>query len=111
MALLAIPLIFLLGAFGFGTNPALNARPFALARNAPTLAAAMNVAAFNVGITAGPWAGGLAIDAGLGYASVAWIGAAIGVAALAAVALGASLHRRSELVRVRPETSEIRSAV
>ncbi|MEU8395744.1 MFS transporter [Nonomuraea sp. NPDC048892] len=110
-ALIAIPLIFLLGAFGFGTNPALNARPFALARNAPTLAAAVNVSAFNVGITVGPWLGGLAIGAGLGYASVAWIGAAIGVVALAAVVLAAALHRR---VPVTPETAgagPIRSAV
>ncbi|MEV5889433.1 MFS transporter [Nonomuraea fuscirosea] len=110
-ALLAIPLIFLLGAFGFGTNPALNARPFALARNAPTLAAAVNVSAFNVGITVGPWLGGLAIGAGLGYASVAWIGAAIGVVALAAVVLAATLHRR---VPVMPETAgagPVRSAV
>ncbi|MEV0821284.1 Cmx/CmrA family chloramphenicol efflux MFS transporter [Nonomuraea rubra] len=111
VALLAIPLVFLLGAFGFGTNPALNSRPFALARNAPTLAAGMNVASFNVGITAGPWAGGLAIEAGLGYASVAWIGAAIGVAGLAAVALGATLHRRSTLVQELSGTREIRSAV
>ncbi|AQZ60356.1 unnamed protein product [[Actinomadura] parvosata subsp. kistnae] len=111
VALLAIPLIFLLGAFGFGTNPALNARPFALAKNAPTLAAGMNVASFNVGITVGPWVGGLAIGAGLGYASVAWIGAAIGVAGLAAVALGASLHRRSEIAGETRETGEVRSAV
>ncbi|TYB68581.1 MFS transporter [Nonomuraea sp. PA05] len=111
VALLAIPLIFLLGAFGFGTNPALNARPFALAKDAPTLAAGMNVASFNVGITAGPWAGGLAIGAGLGYASVAWIGAAIGVAGLAAVALGASLHRRSAVAGEPAGTREIRSAV
>lgn len=71
----------------------------------------MNVASFNVGITAGPWAGGLAIEAGLGYASVAWIGAAIGVAGLAAVALGATLHRRSTLVQELSGTREIRSAV
>ncbi|MFG1699286.1 Cmx/CmrA family chloramphenicol efflux MFS transporter [Nonomuraea sp. NPDC049309] len=110
VAVLAIPLVFLLGAFGFSTNPALNARPFALAKGAPTLAAAFNVSAFNVGITAGPWAGGLAIDAGLGYASVAWVGAAIGVAALAAVALSAALERRGNPLRQSPEV-EIRSAV
>ncbi|MGN9844727.1 Cmx/CmrA family chloramphenicol efflux MFS transporter [Nonomuraea sp. H19] len=90
----AIPLIFLLGAFGFATNPALNIRVFALAKNAPTLAAAVNVSSFNVGITIGPWLGGLAIGAGLGYPSVAWIGAAIGVAALGTLALGAALQRR-----------------
>ncbi|MEV1176170.1 Cmx/CmrA family chloramphenicol efflux MFS transporter [Nonomuraea sp. NPDC049784] len=93
VAVPAIALIFLLGAFGFGTNPALNTRVFALAKDAPTLAAAVNVSSFNVGITVGPWLGGLAIDAGLGYPSVAWIGAAIGVLSLATVALSAALHR------------------
>ncbi|SEG32768.1 MFS transporter, DHA1 family, chloramphenicol resistance protein [Nonomuraea solani] len=111
VALLTVPLVFLLGAFGFGTNPALNARPFALARNAPTLAAALNVSSFNVGITAGPWLGGLAIAGGLGYPSVAWIGAAIGVAALGAVALSAGLARTSVAHQERAEVGEIRSAV
>ncbi|MGP3929966.1 Cmx/CmrA family chloramphenicol efflux MFS transporter [Nonomuraea sp. KM88] len=107
---LAIVLVFLLGAFGFGTNPALNARPFALAKAAPTLTAAMNVSSFNVGITVGPWLGGLSIGAGFGYPSVAWIGAAIGVAALGAVALAAYQHRRRASPQAAP-ISEIRSAV
>ncbi|MEW9549342.1 Cmx/CmrA family chloramphenicol efflux MFS transporter [Nonomuraea sp. NPDC050783] len=110
---LAVVLILLLGGFGFATNPALNTRVFAVAPDAPTLAAAGNVAAFNVGITAGPWLGGLAIDAGLGYPSVSWLGAAIGVAALGAVALAARLHR-TEAGVAGPEpagTGEVRSAV
>ncbi|WP_043634053.1 Cmx/CmrA family chloramphenicol efflux MFS transporter [Nonomuraea candida] len=111
VALLAVPLIFLLGAFGFGTNPALNARPFALAKDAPTLAAAMNVAAFNVGITVGPWLGGLAIDGGLGYASVAWVGAAIGLLGLGAVTLSAVLERRAPAVREPAGAHAVRSAV
>ncbi|GLZ10760.1 chloramphenicol resistance protein [Actinomadura sp. NBRC 104425] len=90
----AVPLVFLLGAFGFATNPALNARVFALAGRAPTLAAATNFSAFNVGITAGPWLGGLAIGAGAGYPAVGWIGAGLGAAALATVALGHALNRR-----------------
>ncbi|GAA3260399.1 Cmx/CmrA family chloramphenicol efflux MFS transporter [Nonomuraea helvata] len=102
----AIALIFLLGAFGFGTNPALNTRVFSLAKDAPTLAAAVNVSSFNVGITVGPWLGGLAIEAGLGYPSVAWIGAAIGVLSLATVALSAALHRSTAA-----ETSEVLSRV
>ncbi|WP_214416606.1 Cmx/CmrA family chloramphenicol efflux MFS transporter [Sphaerisporangium fuscum] len=92
---LAVPLVFLLGAFGFFVNPALNTRVFSLADGAPTLAAATNVSAFNVGITAGPWLGGLAIDAGAGYPSVAWIGAALGVAGLGTVAAGVLRSTRS----------------
>ncbi|MFI7003254.1 Cmx/CmrA family chloramphenicol efflux MFS transporter [Nocardia sp. NPDC050175] len=80
-----VALTFLLGAFGFGTNPTLNSRVFNLAPQGPTLAPAFNVASFNVGITVGPWLGGLAIGAGLGYASIAWIGAAIGLAALGVI--------------------------
>ncbi|WP_433756047.1 Cmx/CmrA family chloramphenicol efflux MFS transporter [Nocardia sp. CA-135398] len=91
-------LVFLLGAFGFATNPALNTRVFALAGAAPTLATAVNFSAFNVGITVGPWLGGLAIGGGLGYPSVGWIGVALGLAALATVAWAAALHRRAQQV-------------
>jgi DHA1 family chloramphenicol resistance protein-like MFS transporter len=111
VAALAVPLIFLLGAFGFATNPALNTRVFTLAKDAPTLAAALNVSSFNVGITVGPWLGGLAIAAGLGYPSVAWIGAAIGVVSLGTVALAAGLQRRGPGVAETVESGEIRSAV
>ncbi|MFI6866460.1 Cmx/CmrA family chloramphenicol efflux MFS transporter [Nocardia sp. NPDC050406] len=88
-----VALVFLLGAFGFGTNPVLNSRVFTLAPQASTLGAAGNVAAFNVGITAGPWLGGLAIGAGWGYSSVAWIGAALGITALAVVAWSHTVTR------------------
>ncbi|GAA0238348.1 MFS transporter [Actinomadura nitritigenes] len=89
----AVVLVFLLGAFGFATNPALNSRVFALTDGSPTLVAATNTSAFNVGITAGPWLGGLALDAGAGYPATAWIGAGLGVAALATVALGRAGRR------------------
>ncbi|MEV4128563.1 Cmx/CmrA family chloramphenicol efflux MFS transporter [Nocardia sp. NPDC049707] len=97
-----VVLVFLLGAFGFATNPALNTRVFALAGAAPTLATAVNFSAFNVGITVGPWLGGLAIGSGLGYSSVAWIGVALGIAALATVGWAAALHRRAQQVTVVP---------
>jgi DHA1 family chloramphenicol resistance protein-like MFS transporter len=84
-AWVAVPAIVAFGAFGFANNPAVNSRVFAVAGSAPTLAAAGNISAFNVGITAGPWLGGLAIDAGAGYPSVAWIGAVLGVLALGTV--------------------------
>lgn len=89
----AVVLVFLLGAFGFATNPALNSRVFALTDGSPTLVAATNTSAFNVGITAGPWLGGLALDAGAGYPATALIGAGLGVAALATVALGRAGRR------------------
>ncbi|WP_067817648.1 Cmx/CmrA family chloramphenicol efflux MFS transporter [Actinomadura kijaniata] len=98
-ALAVVPLVILLGGFGFAINPALNTRVFTLAGNAPTLAAATNFSSFNVGITVAPWLGGLAIDAGLGYPSVAWIGAGLGVLALATVLVAAGLERRPAPVR------------
>lgn len=84
-AWVAVAAVAALGGFGFANNPAVNARVFALAESAPTLAAAINVSAFNVGITVGPWLGGLAIDAGAGYGAMGWIGAALGVLALGTV--------------------------
>jgi DHA1 family chloramphenicol resistance protein-like MFS transporter len=104
----AIALVFLLGMVGFGTNPALNARVFTVAGDAPTLAAAFNISSFNIGITVGPWLGGLAIGAGWGYPSVAWIGAVLGVAAIGSVALGAALQRRPAS-QAAPETDRIQA--
>lgn len=83
----AVVAVTLLGAFGFAVNPALNTRVFAEAGGAPTLAAATNISAFNVGITAGPWLGGLALNAGAGYPTMAWLGAGLGVIALGVVAV------------------------
>ena len=85
----AITAVALLGGFGFAANPALNARVFSLAGDAPTLATATNFSAFNVGITVGPWLGGLAIDAGAGYPALGWIAVATGLTALATVLLAA----------------------
>ena len=90
----AIATIFLLGGFGFATNPALNARVFSLAGQAPTFATAINFSSFNVGITIGPWLGGLAIDAGAGYPALGWIAVALGLVALGTVVLAALLPVR-----------------
>ncbi|MFE6223743.1 Cmx/CmrA family chloramphenicol efflux MFS transporter [Streptomyces sp. NPDC057854] len=86
-------LSFLLGVSAFYTAPALNARMFNVAGAAPTLAGATTTAAFNLGNTGGPWLGGTVIDAGLGYASPAWAGAAMTLLALATAALALRLTR------------------
>lgn len=75
-------LLFLLGVAGFCTNPVLNSRVFGLAPASPNLAPALNVSSFNVGISVGPWLGGLALTAGFGYQVVGWIGAALASTAL-----------------------------
>ncbi len=93
-AFAAVALSFLLGVSAFYTAPALNARMFNVAGAAPTLAGATTTAAFNLGNTGGPWLGGAVIDAGFGYASTAWAGAAMTVTAGAASAVSLRLHRR-----------------
>jgi DHA1 family chloramphenicol resistance protein-like MFS transporter len=88
----AVVAMLLLGMAGFVVNPALNVRVFALAATAPTLGGASNISAFNVGLMAAPWLGGLAIDAGLGYLSVTWVSLALGAVALAGIGLAAILE-------------------
>ncbi|WP_267242818.1 Cmx/CmrA family chloramphenicol efflux MFS transporter [Streptomyces sp. PR69] len=94
----AIALAFLLGVSGFYTAPALNARMFNVAGAAPTLAGATTTAAFNLGNTGGPWLGGTVIDAGLGFASPAWAGAAMTAVAIVLAAVSLRLHGRSSRV-------------
>ena len=53
-----------------------------LFRSAQTLGAASNHSAFNVANALGPWLGGLAISAGLGWTSTGYIGAATGAVGL-----------------------------
>ncbi len=94
-AAVAIVLSFLLGVTCFSTAPALNARLFNVAAAAPTLAGATTTAAFNLGNTGGPWVGGTVIDAGFGYASTAWAGAALTATAIVVTAVSLRLHRRT----------------
>ncbi|WP_433412082.1 Cmx/CmrA family chloramphenicol efflux MFS transporter [Microtetraspora malaysiensis] len=91
--------VFLLGLAGFGANPALNSRVFGLAPAAPTLAVAGNTAAFNVGVSVGPWLGGIALTAGLGYPAVPWIGAGLAVLALALLGVEAMVGLRGSMAR------------
>lgn len=106
----AIAVVALLGGFGFAANPALNARVFGLAGDAPTLATATNFSAFNVGITAGPWLGGLAIDAGAGYPALGWIAVATGALALVTVLVAAYLPVSSPAPADRGATGRSRRA-
>lgn len=73
-------------AFAVGTmvslSPALQTHLMDVAADAQTLAAASNHAAFNIANALGPWLGGLAISAGLGWTATGYIGAATGAAGL-----------------------------
>jgi MFS transporter, DHA1 family, chloramphenicol resistance protein len=105
-----IGLVFVQGLLAFGTGTAMISRVFHLAADAPTLAGAFATAAFNVGAALGPWFGGLAIDAGLGYRSPVWVSAllmllALGVAGAVSVPrrASASTPTRRRLPNVRSE--------
>lgn len=87
-------LVFLLGVAGFLLNPAVWGRVYTIAPDAPTLAGATNSSAFQLGLTLAPLAAGLPIAAGHGLAAIGWVGAAIGVLALALAFLDARLSRR-----------------
>lgn len=92
VVLLAVPLAaqslwsMLLATFFVGTMialaPALQTHLMDVAMGAQTLAAASNHAAFNLSNALGPWLGGLAIGAGLGWTSTGYVGAATAAAGL-----------------------------
>ncbi|MEU6826464.1 Cmx/CmrA family chloramphenicol efflux MFS transporter [Streptomyces atriruber] len=88
----AVVLVLVQGALSFGVGSTLIARALYAAADAPHLAGGFATAAFNVGGALGPWLGGLAISAGLGYRSPLWLSAALVATALvvggAALGLG-----------------------
>lgn len=77
-----LPAIVALGTMG-ALAPVLQARLMDVAGDAQTLAAASNHAAFNTANALGPWLGGLAIGAGLGWTATGYVGAATAAAGLA----------------------------
>ncbi|MBY6091859.1 MFS transporter [Maritimibacter alkaliphilus] len=77
-------------AAAFACVPALQMRAMQAAEDAPTLAASMNIAAFNLGNAVGAGVGGLAIGAGWGYGAVPVAGAVLAFLGLAVIA---GMHR------------------
>ncbi|MCW2363928.1 MULTISPECIES: MFS transporter [Sphingobium] len=78
-------LIFLWGVASFALVPPLQVRVMAAAADAPNLASAVNIGAFNLGNAIGAAIGGAVIAAGLGYRAVALAGAGAAVIGLIAV--------------------------
>ncbi|EHR52230.1 arabinose efflux permease family protein [Saccharomonospora marina XMU15] len=73
------PIVFLLGVAAFVLNPALYGRVFTIATDAPTLAGATTVSAFQLGISLTPVFAAMALGFGGPINSVAWIGALLAV--------------------------------
>ena len=80
-------LVFLWGMASFALVPPLQMRVMDAAHEAPNLASAMNIGAFNLGNAVGAAAGGAVIDAGLGYTVVPLAGAAMAGVGLLVLAL------------------------
>lgn len=78
-------LIFLWGVASFALVPPLQVRVMAAAADAPNLASAVNIGAFNLGNASGAAMGGGLIAAGLGYPAVALAGAATSLVGLVAL--------------------------
>lgn len=77
--LIACFMVALMVAMG----PALQTHLMDVAHGAQTLAAASHHAAFNLANAIGPWLGGMAISAGLGWQVTGYVGSATAVAGLA----------------------------
>jgi DHA1 family inner membrane transport protein len=74
--------VFMIGCGG-GLGTGLQTRLMDVARDAQTLAAALNHSAFNFANALGPWLGGLAIAGGYGWASTGWVGSALALGGFA----------------------------
>lgn len=77
-----VPTAFMLGIAAFVLNPALYGRVFALAADAPTLAGATTVSAFQFGISLTPVLAAVSLTRGADLTSVCLIGAAFAAAAV-----------------------------
>jgi DHA1 family chloramphenicol resistance protein-like MFS transporter len=78
-ALAVVPLVLLLGVAGFVLNPAIYGRVFTIASDAPTLAGATTVSAFQLGISLVPVLAGFLLNSGAPITTVSWIGAGLAV--------------------------------
>ncbi len=81
-------LIFLWGIASFALVPPLQVRVMTAAADAPNLASAVNIGAFNLGNAFGAALGGGVIAGGFGYPAVAMAGAVTSAIGLVAVLLG-----------------------
>ncbi|MFS2150204.1 MFS transporter [Rhizobium sp. Rhizsp42] len=98
-AWLTIPTLAALGFLSFANVPGLQIYVVQLAGvvrpAAVDVASALNIAAFNLGIAAGAWVGGLVVASSLGLGATPWVGAIFVVGALVLTLWSGSLDRRT----------------
>ena len=97
---LALLTLAALGFLSFANVPGLQLYVVELAKRhrpaAVDVASALNIAAFNLGIAAGAWIGGLVVASPLGLGATPWVGAMLVAGALALTRLSARLDRRDD---------------
>jgi DHA1 family inner membrane transport protein len=86
--------IFAVG-IGGALGTILQTRLMDVARDAQTLAAALNHSAFNFANALGPWLGGLAIAGGWGWSSTGYVGCALALGGLAICGVAMRRDRRA----------------
>ncbi|MGK3092383.1 MFS transporter [Streptomyces sp. WAC01490] len=99
----ALVMVVLLGGVGFMTTTPLQMLVMNKAKDAPTLASASNHSAFNLANAGGAWLGGVAIAAGWGWTSPAFMGAVLAVLGLAIAATAGYLDHTKPVRRLRTE--------
>ncbi|GAA2406826.1 MFS transporter [Streptomyces coeruleofuscus] len=97
----SVVLVFVMGVTGFASVPGMITRVTDYAHGA-ALAASANVSASNVGNALGAWLGGLAITAGLGYASPLYVGAGIALLSTVVMVIAARRARTPRVVDRAP---------
>ncbi|MEX5304156.1 MFS transporter [Kocuria sp. CPCC 205258] len=104
-AVAAVLGVLWIGAMGALFSTALQMRLLREAKDAPSLTAAMNHAAFNLANAMGAFLGGAVITAGWGYRSPAWVGVGLAVAGLLILGYATRLHRTGGV----PASSPVRT--
>ncbi|OPG13399.1 MFS transporter [Microbispora sp. GKU 823] len=89
-----VVLVVLLGFSGLGANPVLISMSVRFAGQAPTLASALSVSAFNFGTAVGTWIAGRALDSSLETTGPAAVGTAVAALTLIPTITIALLQRR-----------------
>ncbi len=96
---LAVPTLAALGFLSFANVPGLQIYVVQLAKQvrpaAVDVASALNIAAFNLGIAAGAWIGGLVVESSLGLGATPWVGAILVAGAVGLTLWSGALDRRS----------------
>jgi multidrug resistance protein len=96
---LVVPTLAALGFLSFANVPGLQIYVVQLAKQvrpaAVDVASALNIAAFNLGIAAGAWIGGLVVESSLGLEATPWVGAILVGGALVLTLWSGALDGRS----------------